>query len=432
VTDTPAVPGDPRDIGGFDTVREAWRCPHLVTAVGGVGEEIFHTGTINRLDGPAHAQRRKVMGELLKQSGHKRFRDTFLAPTARLLLDESLAAPSEDGWARMDLIHWSLRVNFRLAAALVGFDEGTSGQGAEDLLELFETVLRGRPNNLTVATGRLDRSAPEFLETLAARQEIRQRYFEPSMARRRDLVRAIAAGEAPDDALPLDLMSLMARELDPAWVDDETAYREALFLFNAGVHTSTLSLYWTLREVFLWLAENPGDRDRFTDEAFLLRFTQEALRVHPVTPGMPRRATAPVDLSDGTHIAPGEMVVIRSGPANLDPAAFGGDAAGFDVARRPPPQMQNYGYAFGDGPHKCFGLPIVMGAKGIDGSLLHLLGVLLAAGVEPDGDDSDLPPVTASRGEWVLEPQEHRVRFPAAAPQPATAGVTRAAPAGHA
>lgn len=46
----------------------------------------------------------------------------------------------------MDLIRWSLRVNFRLAAALVGFDEGTSGQGAEDLLELFETVLRGRPS----------------------------------------------------------------------------------------------------------------------------------------------------------------------------------------------------------------------------------------------------------------------------------------------
>lgn len=87
-----AAPEGPRDIADFSTVREAWRCPHLVTDVGGDGQEMFHTGTINRLDGPEHAQRRKVMGELLKQSGHKRFRDTFLAPSARLLLDEALAA----------------------------------------------------------------------------------------------------------------------------------------------------------------------------------------------------------------------------------------------------------------------------------------------------------------------------------------------------
>lgn len=420
------VPGPlaPPEVTSFHVIREAWRCPHLVTSVRGLGEEIFHTGTIQRLDGPLHAERRRIMGELLKQSGHKRFRDTFLVPTARALLDETLTAPSDDGWARMNLIQWSLRVNFRLAAALVGFDGGTSGEGAEDLLELFETVLAGRPNNLTVATGKLDRSTPEFMAMLTARSEIRERYFEPALARRRSILGAIAAGDATEDDLPLDLMSLMARELDPAWADEETAYREALFLFNAGVHTTTLSVYWTLREIFLWLDDHPEDRNRFTDHAFLLRFTQEALRLHPVTPGFPRRATAAVDLSDGTHLDEGDMVVLRSGPANLDEAVFGADAAEFDMTRTAPPQMQNYAYSFGEGPHKCFGLPIVMGARGVDGSLEHLLGVLLAAGVEPDGDDPALPPVIGSRGSWILEPHDYRVRFPVATtpPSPATTG----------
>jgi cytochrome P450 len=415
VPETPGGTAQPRDVVGYTEVREAWRCPHLSSDVGGAGAQFFHKDTVVRVDGRAHAQRRRAMGSLLKQRGHKQFRDTALIPTARVMLDEVLRAPDADGYARMNLIQWGLRVNFRLGAAMVGFDEGRAGANADRLVELMFRLRRGRPSNISVATGRFEAADPVLQDAISARDEILASYYAPALERRRATLARIETGEAAETDLPLDLLSLIARRADPAWDDPAVAEREALFLFNAGVHTTTVSLYWTLRELFPWLQAHAEDAARLDDDAFLLRAAEEGMRLHPVTGGFARRATQDVRLSTGAEFAAGDLVLIRSGVANVDADAFGSTGLEYNPHRELPPGSQGYGYAFGSGPHLCFGLPIVMGAQGVDGSLVYLLRQLLKAGLQPDPDGPEQPPETSARGTYVPEPQVYAVRFPVSA-----------------
>jgi cytochrome P450 len=402
---------EPRYVTGFEEVREAWKCPDLSADIGGAGAEFFHAGTVIRVDGDMHRTRRRAMGRLIKQQGHKQFRDTALIPTARALLDEVLSSPDADGYARTDLIQWGRRANFRLGAAMVGFDDGRSGASAEQLIDLMDTLLKGRPGNAAIALGLSDQENPAFKAAVHARNEIIERFYRPALARRRALLEDVQAGRIDDDELPVDLIMMIALEADPAWADEDVAEREALFLFNAGVHTTTVTLQWALRELFEWLGAHPDDRARLTDDAFLLRVLEESMRLHPVTNGFPRVAVQDVRLGGGTVVERGQLAILKSGPADVDEAEFGPDALAFDPNRRISPGTPNYGFAFGAGAHQCFGLPIVMGAQGLDGSLMHMFRLLLLAGLEIDPDGPPLGPLDEARGLHKAEPHEFVVRF---------------------
>jgi cytochrome P450 len=403
---------EPVSVTTFQEVKEAWKCPHLSADTGGEGSDFFHTGTVVRIDGEMHRTRRRAMGRLLKQHGHKQFRDTALIPTSRALLDEVLSAPDADGYARTDLIQWGRRASFRLGAAMVGFDAGRSGDSAEELVELMGTLLAGRPGNAAITLGQSNFDTPAFRAAVQARNEIIERYYRPALARRRELAAQLAAGRIGEDELPVDLIMLIALEADPAWQDEAVAEREALFLFNAGVHTTTVSLQWAIRELFEWLQTHPEGRARLTEDAFLLRVLEESMRLHPVTAGFPRRAQEHVEFSGGTAVDPGQLIVIRSGPAGIDTAEFGPDALSFDPTRAVPRGTANYAFAFGAGAHQCFGLPIVMGAQGLDGSLMHMFRLLLGTGLEidPDGPPPESP--AGARGGHEGEPKTFAVRFP--------------------
>ena len=157
------------------------------------------------------------------------------------------------------------------------------------------------------------------------------------------------------------------------------AERESIFLLSAGVHTTSMAMMWSLRELFLWLEEHPEDEARLTDSDFVLRVAEEAMRLHPVVPGFPRLATADIDLSAGTHVPRGEIAVIRSGPASMEPAIYGEDSDTFNPHRSVPAGVYNFGYAFGTGPHMCYGMPLVMGTGGLNGSLVYLLEASVAS-----------------------------------------------------
>lgn len=405
-------PRQAQHVTSFAEAREAWKCPHLSADIGGAGAEFFHTGTVVRLDGDMHRTRRRAMGALIKQQGHKRFRDTALIPTARALLDEVLASVDADGYARTNLVQWGRRANFRLGAAMVGFDAGRSGTSADELIELMDVLLKGRPGNAAIALGLADQTNPAFKAAVVARNDIIERFYRPALARRRALLEDLAAGRITESDLPVDLIMMIALEADPAWQDEDVAEREALFLFNAGVHTTTVSLQWALRELFEWLNDHPDDRSKLTDDAFLLRVVEESLRVHPVTDGFPRIATQDTEFSGGTLVHEGQLAVIKSGPAGVDEREFGADALKFDPNRHMSAGTPNYAFAFGAGAHQCFGLPIVMGARGLDGSLMHMFRLLLEAGVELDPDGPELSSSAQARGSHEHEPPEVIVRFP--------------------
>jgi cytochrome P450 len=385
------------EVSGFAEVQDAWKCPHLSAAIEGPGEHLFHAGTVMRLEGAQHLLRRRTMGLLLRRRGHQRFRDTWLFPTAATALAEVLAHPDPDGFVRTDLLRWARRVNQQLAAALVGFDAATTPAGADALFELVEVVMAGRPGAIQVTLGEFDEHAPAVQAALEARATLLERFYAEPMRRRRELAARHERGEIAEEDLPQDLLMLIAREADPDWADPALAEREALFLLVAGVHTTSSSLIWILRELFAWFDAHPEHRERVTDDVFLLGAVNEGLRLHPVVPGFARLATEDVELVEGTVVPKGAAAVIRSGQANLDRDVYGPDADTFDPDRAIPPGTYPHGFAFGTGPHMCYGMPIVMGAQGVDGSLVHLLRIVLAAGVQPDPDRPP-EPIGPTRG----------------------------------
>jgi len=206
---------------------------------------------------------------------------------------------------------------------------------------------------------------------------------------------------------------LMALREDPAWEDGALRQREAIFVLGAGVRTSTFMLVWALEELFAWLDRHPEDRGRLDDDDFILAVVNEALRLHPVTPGFARRATADVDLQEGTHISDGQMVVIRSGPSGVDAESYGEDAREFNPHREVRRGVSPHAFAFGAGPHLCYGAPIVMGSQGLDGSLVYLLKRLMAAGAAPDPGKPRLS-LDGTRGVYDHGADEFcHLRFPA-------------------
>ena len=348
------------------------------------------------------------MGALLSRRGHEMFRERWLFPAADAGLSAVLAQRDADGFARVNIRKWALRVNQQLAAALTGLDKGTTPEGAQQLFELMEIVLRGRPQAFDVTLGTYDQDTPDARAALQARDTIIEEFYAPALERR--------AAMAPEE-MPQDLLSLIAKGTDPAWTEPAMGQREALFLLAAAVHTTSASLIWVLREVFDWAAANPTQQQRLTDSDFIVRATQEALRLHPVVPGFPRLATQDVVLKGGTAIPEASIALLRSGPADTDPTVFGPDALEFNPDRQVRPGVNRFALAFGMGTHMCFGMPIVMGTGGMDGSLIYVLKKLFDAGIQPD-ESAEALDLRSTRGRFATNElgDSYMVKFPANPP----------------
>jgi cytochrome P450 len=366
-----------------------------------------------RLDGPLHVARRRAMGTLLSRRGHEHFRERWLYPAADAGLADVLAHRDADGFARVNIRRWALRTNQQLAAALTGLDKGTTPEGAQQLFELMEVVLRGRPQAFDVTLGTYDQDTPDALAALQARDTIIEEFYAPALQRRAAIIAANASNDADPQELPQDLLSLIAQGVDPAWTDPAMGQREAIFLLAAAVHTTSASLIWVLREVFEWIEANPTQRQRLTESAFILRAAQEALRLHPVVPGFPRLATQDIVLKSGKVIPESSIAILRSGPANTDESVFGADALDFQPDREIRPGVSRFALAFGMGTHLCFGMPIVMGTGGLDGSLIYVLKKLFDAGVEPD-DSASVLDLRSTRGRFATDElgDSYMVKFP--------------------
>jgi cytochrome P450 len=153
---------------------------------------------------------------------------------------------------------------------------------------------------------------------------------------------------------------------------------------RAAVASSTQAICHAVDEISGWLRQHPADGAFRTDRDFLLRAVHEALRLHPTGSPHLRQATERTTLSDGTEIAAGQWVLLHNREANRDKVVFGPDADRFDPFRYVAPGVYPYGLTFGSGPHMCYGLPLVLGNEGVDGTIVHMVHALFSANVEPD------------------------------------------------
>lgn len=382
------------EVTRFTEVAEALRHPKMAVTLDERSVPV-RGGTVLRIDGDAHTKRRRLLNRLVFRGGHQRLRAEVLRPAIEreLALARSRADPR--GVARVDAVAFCLRVLTELVATMIGLDEEQMRADMEELFRL-QAELDAFPRFKTQLLGAApldpgdEARVQEALDRLRVAKDVfAERWVRPALEARRDLVRRHDAGEIGDDALPHDLLTMVAAHADPAFDSDpDLPVRHAVIDFlHAGTGTSVGGVVHTANELERWWRDHPADRERRLDPAFLSAAVYETLRLHAANPAEIRRATEDVTLSAGTSIPAGRDAALRTGMAHRDRDVWGPDADVFDPHRVPPPGIAAYGLAFGAGPHMCYGLPLAVGDDGVDGNLVLLLRSLYEAGMEPDPDD---------------------------------------------
>jgi cytochrome P450 len=365
------------EVSGYAEAAEVLRSPNVIMA-GGPSDPYFRTGGLTRIDGAVHNQRRRTTSSLLKMDRHARFRESVLRPAVARSIGE-LRAVAEPGGPGADLVTFGFRVFTELTAAVIGLE--TMGR-LDDLVDINRRLHGAGDSNLEALHG----TPPQALldEAIAATERLRRDHYEPSLAAHQAILAEVEAGTRSGDSLPHDLLMLIATRADGHWEDPDVAFREASSFFRAGINTSTQALAFVADELWRWLDAHPEDVPRAADPELLVGVVEESLRLHPVAPELLRLARERLVLSTGRIIEAGGAIAVQVAAANRDPAVFGPDAEAFDPHRSFAKGVYPYGLAFSTGPHMCFGLPLVMGRQGSDGTLVHTLGELLRAGMHRD------------------------------------------------
>ncbi len=349
-------------------------------------------GTVLRIDGEAHARRRRVLNRLVLRDRHKWFRREALCPAVERNLAALFADAGTDGIARTDLVSFCRRALIETIAAMIGLHQAGTAEGVEELVRVQAQIeeFLGLRTQLKGATPPLPggevgrKTALANLE--AGKREFVERFYRPSLATHQRLVARHQGGEISASELPNDFLMLVATHADPSFEEDsDLPVREAIAdLLHAGTGTTVGAVVHTVDELDRWFAAHPEDRELRIDPHFLDGAVNEVLRLHSANPAEVRRALEDVRLSGGTVIKAGQYVALRTGFANRDRSVFGPDADRFDPHRQVPAGVYRHGLAFGSGPHMCLGMLLALGNEGIDGNIVYFLSALYQMGMEKD------------------------------------------------
>jgi len=320
------------------------------------------------------------------------------------------------GDVSMDVVEFSYRVMVYLAIAFAGIDPQTGSlEEFDDLVDMLRTFGLAA----TLGQSKLD-PEPAKVKIRAALDEFDERFFTPSAERRRKLIAAFEAGEISEDALPMDVLTVLLRNEDQLTLVRDMVLRETAFYFLAGAHTSVHSLGHTVHHLLEWCEAQPGGAaDAMTelagDTQALQHFVHESFRLHPSSPASWRKALAPVDFLDGSHAETGDKVVVHLSVANRDTEVFGADAAEFNPQRTVPPGLDRTGLTFGIGIHSCLGKNLAAGSLPPAGKIIpeqdRQLGTvawiargLLRLGIQRDPNNPGKLDQTIARETWETYP----------------------------
>jgi cytochrome P450 len=374
----PNYPDDVIRIESFSEAIEILRRAD-VFRVEPLGREApLREGTLLKIDGELHMKRRRVANRLIRREWHERYRHETLVPTVARRVENLLANPDGDGIVRTDLVLFSRRLFLDMAATLTGIRVGSEEDG--DLLaSLVEPMHSGSVVKWFHNQDQVMARAVDAMKTF------RDHFFRPALAQHLQLVERVEEGELNQEDLPNDLMTLIALRADPAWSDEGLALRTVIFYLGGASNTHVRPLGFAVDELDRWLKVHPEDALLTTEPTFLQGVVVETLRMYANTPAIFRVASEDLQLAvSGRQVHKGQYVAIDSRLTGRDKATYGPDADQFNPRRAVPDGAYPFGVAFGTGDHMCQGMPIVLGAGEIQGTLSYVLRTLLAAGMERD------------------------------------------------
>lgn len=373
----------------YHDVDEAFRSKDFIQGGGGRRDSAPFTGDgVLSLSGDDHFARRRVESVLFRKSVLASYERDVLAPALSASLAVCAARRHADGFVRAELQTLLRSALCKVSAALSGLDGVDTPEATERFLLYMDKLSAGA--NIEWAS----RDHREITrESLGFKRLFVDEFFAPSWQRREALVASVRAGKIGEEALPNDLLTVMARNREHFAKWDEDVFVRELILFNgAPTNTITLATPHAIMELWEWCRFHPGDRAKTSDPDFLRRAINETLRLHPASPYLIRRTVRDVTLPSGRLLPAGQYVVLDLVRASRDPIVFAPNPDVFDPDRQPTERLRPTWLGFGGGPHTCIGMSMAIGeasAAADDpdaplGLLVFILRELYAAGIELD------------------------------------------------
>ena len=352
-------------------------------------DTLFLPTTVVCLHGKKHIDKKRLFMGAFNRTFFRHYQNHVFSAARKETLDPVI----ESG--KGDMAKLAYRVLVNLVADSAGIDRVHTEQDTDRLLALIGKL--GHAPTMGQLTNPADRDRL-MAELEKALENFRTEFFEPSAARRRELIAKVEAGEMDEKALLNDAITAQLRQLP---TDDDLPYDERVkdgaFFILAGAFTTANVLMNTVNEVLDWVDKHPEDRQKMIDDPILMqKFIWEAVRLHPASPITKRRALCPMHLPDGHEAEQDEFVTVDLTKANRNTDLSGNDAEEFNPYRELTGWTPLHGLSFGSGAHSCLGKMLAVGVQITDrnkgeeeiefGTIHMVLRALLKHGIDCDAD----------------------------------------------
>ncbi|MDB5080794.1 MAG: hypothetical protein JWP00_2718 [Chloroflexi bacterium] len=300
------------------------------------------------LEGPAHRERRLIGSKLFASLRLKAAEDSFIADFTRRVVAKAAAQN------RVDLVPLSYSLMAQTAGRLIGLDGLSSEDTAAEATYLLSALVSGTQAH---QPGR-----PSYTRR-AARDELRNRFIDPAIARRRNILALHQAGRLSTGDLPSDLITLLllhTTQAERKW-DTRQIAGEVAFYAVAAIDTTASLAPHLFHHLYEYSRTNPAQPLALANPYFIRLAAAEALRLHPAIPTIFRQATGPVKLKNGLTFETGQTAGIYIKETNRDPAVFGHDPDQFKPGRIIQAKTYRAGLSFGGGSHLCLGRELAVG-----------------------------------------------------------------------
>jgi len=393
------------EITDYRACEQALKLPQLKQALYDEGA-ILMDRVLVTLHGDEHRARRLTEMRVFRRDFFKRYEQEVIPG----IFTEVLATIDPDA---IDLVDLGYHFMVFLALNFAGIDRQDHTEAErEDMVAMLRMF--GVAATLGQAKDRdFERTSAEVQATLT---EFDERFFTPSAARRQRLIDQVKRGELEEDALPMDVLTVLLRDEDQLDLVRDMVLRETAFYFLAGAHTSVHSLGHSVHHVLSWCEANPQERAALVaDPIRVQRFVHESFRLHPSSPVSKRRALEPVQLPDGQQAQADDIVIVNLRQANHNAQIFGPDAQDFNPERSIEAGVSETGLTFGIGMHSCLGKSLAAGrlptsGKAVDlanhqfGTVAWITHALLKAGINKDPNRAPQLDQTIARETWLHYP----------------------------
>jgi cytochrome P450 len=300
------------------------------------------------LEGPAHRERRLIGSKLFTTLRLKAAEASFIIEIAGGAVAQAASQ------TQAELVRLSYSVMAQIAGRLIGLDGLDSPETAAEATYLLSALVSG--------TQAHQAGHPAYTRR-AARDELRKRFIDPAIARRRNLLTLNQAKRTSTRELPFDLITLLllhTTQAERKW-DTRQIAGEVAFYAVAAIDTTASLVPHLFQHLYEFSRSNPAYPLPVTNPLFIRAAAAEALRLHPAIPTIFRQATGPVKLKNGLTFETGQTAGIYVTQANRDPAIFGSRPDEFKPDRIIRARTRRAGLSFGGGAHLCLGRELAAG-----------------------------------------------------------------------